>query len=86
MPRKCDVKFSIAVDHTTEASIGFYFLNEQGAIISEKLQVISGTRGNAVIQSITPELTKKVRAFVYAPRDEDRVEFKQPVLLVKPVE
>jgi hypothetical protein len=83
---KCDVQFSIAVEHTTEASIGLYFLNEQGTIVSEKVQVISGTRGNAVIQSVTPELTKKVRAFVYAPRDEDRVEFKQPVLLVKPVD
>jgi hypothetical protein len=79
---RCEARFSIDVQHADAANIVLYFLNDQGRIIAEKSQVVSGTIGISTIESVTPESTKKVRALVYSAREQDMVEFKRPSFLV----
>jgi hypothetical protein len=79
---RCEARFSIDVQHADAANIVLHFLNDQGRIIAEKSQVVSGTIGISTIESVTPESTKKVRALVYSAREQDMVEFKRPSFLV----
>jgi hypothetical protein len=84
---KCDVDFSIEVQHADAANIGLRFVNAAGSPIGDAvLREISGMKSQrADVHANTRPGATKVQALVYAPKSTDAVVFGSPLIRIRPL-
>jgi hypothetical protein len=83
---KCDVDFSIEVQHADAANIGLQFVDAAASQVGDTvIHGISGIKNQqADVRANMPLRARKVQALIYAPKSTDAVVFGSPLIRIRP--